>query len=1692
MILKAIGDSKSGLAVGLKWISTFIILVNLFISPRGVVAIAAAAPQKKTHTASSTTTKASTRSQKPVASPSSTQAGFSATGSDKFGPQRKPRRISLKALDLSRVPTEEELKMAGQLGSPLSPSASADPAASTDTAKRKQQEEDNLLFGKAIQKWNQHDYPEAIALFQQHRETYAQSPWAGEAELHMGCAAQFSGSWNEAKSHFEWILGHHAKGSDIYQKAKLRRSVLHIDQGQLQEATNSFTQMLETETDWERRTYAQYWIRELSLFKAHEIALRDCGTRSLAYVLQKKGKTRKANAISQTVAPDERGFSLGELARFARKQGLTATAIRAGRAELKELKTPFIAHYSDQHFVVVTGLGKSGSVKLFDPRLGHGTELTRDQFNEQWSGLALVFAAPPPTVKLATATDLTREMGGCCGQPKYPSDLGPDPDDPPNPCPTPPPRAMPAWKVNRVNMNVVVQDIPMWYDSEIGPNIDIEITYNSQDSLNQLRPFGNKWVFNYASYAMESPGGAPAGSVLIVMPGGRGDTYQPDGIGGYILPAGIFNKLTKLANYTFDLQLVDGTIYHYGVPPQLNGFSSLLLSIEDRNHNFVTVNYNSDGAITAIKDAQNRAWTFTYNGQGLVGRIDDPFGRNATFSYDTNNNLTGQTDMGGLSYGYTYDSNVYLTSIIKPSGTTGFYIEPSGAPNGSNAYPPPGGTMWENYRITVTDPLGFKEEYYYNGYSRYGWYRDKNQYLSPLSPLDSNAPKTRYNYTLVSGQGVTSQIVYADGKTVTYSNFNAARQPQTITDENSHATQLTYNSVGRVLTRADARNVAPANQYVTTYTYATNNVDLTKVTDFFHDAAHPALQIGYDANRNVTSVTDGLGRSTVITRNQYGQPATVTDATNQIRTNSYNALHRLTSVTQNGNTLFSIIPDTKGRPGSVTNTNGYALAYTYDDLNRLLRVIYPDQTYTENQWGCCHLDAQRDRAGNFTTFIYNGINRLVFSYDPKLRITEYTYDPTGNLTKLVDGNHNATQWQYDSRNRVAKKIYADGSFYLYDYDGAGKLWHQTDAKGVVTTYSYDAVNNLTQLSAAGLATIGFTYDSLNRRTQMTDGVGTTTFGYDLASQLTTIDGPWTNDAVALSYDALGRATGRSINNTGSATLLYDNYGRPQTVTNPLGTFTYNYPNVVSTLLASITTTSGPNTSLSYLDAAHDQRLGEIRHQNSASQTISKFDYEYDVLGQITKWTQQAGTAGAQAYDFAYDPVSQLKSAILKDVASGAILKSYSYNYDAGGNRTGEAIDNQVSADTPNNLNQLITRQGGTGTLPIRGTTNEPSSVTVNGQAATTKGDNSFEGSANVVAGNNTVTVAATDANGNTRTNQYNVVVTGSGSKTLVYDANGNLTSDGTRTFEWDPLNRLTAVANGTHRSEFIYNGLSQWVKIVERDNGSITSTKQFMWIPGDIQPAEERDASNAITKRYYPQGMQVGSTNYYYTRDHLGSIRELTDNSGVVQARYDYDPYGRRTKVSGSIDADFGFTGHYFHPPSGLHLALYRAYDVDLGRWISRDPLEEAGGINLYAYCLNNPQKYVDPNGANPLVTTIEGIELGSPAGPVGMVIGGAIGLAIGIGLGLGLDWLLHHNENKGDEQAVDGAGDPCPAKELTPTGETREEPATKRGARGGSNVEEGYTDSQGRPVTRQTVYGPNGEIVHGPHYRPGGFKIPK
>lgn len=122
----------------------------------------------------------------------------------------------------------------------------------------------------------------------------------------------------------------------------------------------------------------------------------------------------------------------------------------------------------------------------------------------------------------------------------------------------------------------------------------------------------------------------------------------------------------------------------------------------------------------------------------------------------------------------------------------------------------------------------------------------------------------------------------------------------------------------------------------------------------------------------------------------------------------------------------------------------------------------------------------------------------------------------------------------------------------------------------------------------------------------------------------------------------------------------------------------------------------------------------------------------------------------------------------------------------------------------------------------------------------------------------------------------------------------------------------------------------------------------------------------SVLKTYTRQGVRdiASGTNQYYTADHLGSVREVWDEGGGgLLARYDYKPYGERILVSGTDVSTKGFTGHDSHAASGLVLTRYRAYDPMAGRWLSPDPLGEAGGMNLYGYVGNDPVNATDPLG---------------------------------------------------------------------------------------------------------------------------------
>ena len=112
--------------------------------------------------------------------------------------------------------------------------------------------------------------------------------------------------------------------------------------------------------------------------------------------------------------------------------------------------------------------------------------------------------------------------------------------------------------------------------------------------------------------------------------------------------------------------------------------------------------------------------------------------------------------------------------------------------------------------------------------------------------------------------------------------------------------------------------------------------------------------------------------------------------------------------------------------------------------------------------------------------------------------------------------------------------------------------------------------------------------------------------------------------------------------------------------------------------------------------------------------------------------------------------------------------------------------------------------------------------------------------------------------------------------------------------------------------------------------------------------------------------------------DHLGSVRDLVDNNGVIREHNVYDSFGRLVREvdynaagqviastdPAAVDTLFGYTGRLFDPHTSLQYNRARWYDAATGRWLNQDPIGfAAGDMNLYRYVGNGPTSATDPSG---------------------------------------------------------------------------------------------------------------------------------
>ena len=164
------------------------------------------------------------------------------------------------------------------------------------------------------------------------------------------------------------------------------------------------------------------------------------------------------------------------------------------------------------------------------------------------------------------------------------------------------------------------------------------------------------------------------------------------------------------------------------------------------------------------------------------------------------------------------------------------------------------------------------------------------------------------------------------------------------------------------------------------------------------------------------------------------------------------------------------------------------------------------------------------------------------------------------------------------------------------------------------------------------------------------------------------------------------------------------------------------------------------------------------------------------------------------------------------------------------------------------------------------------------------------------------------------------------------------------TFVYDGLGRREQKTINGNLTEFLYDGLNP----VQETSGAT--------ILANILPGL------AIDEFLTRTDVVVGVTSSFLT-DALGSPVAVTDNAGVVQTEYTYEPFGKTTPGGASNSSSYQYTGRE-NDGTGLYYYRNRYYHPQLQRFISEDPIEfEGGDSNLFAYVQNAPINYIDPLG---------------------------------------------------------------------------------------------------------------------------------
>jgi RHS repeat-associated protein len=667
----------------------------------------------------------------------------------------------------------------------------------------------------------------------------------------------------------------------------------------------------------------------------------------------------------------------------------------------------------------------------------------------------------------------------------------------------------------------------------------------------------------------------------------------------------------------------------------------------------------------------------------------------------------------------------------------------------------------------------------------------------------------------------------------------------------------------------------------------------------------------------------------------------------------------------------------QGRVISTTSSTGLTTAFMYDGFGRRTGVMDGRTgTSTTHYDAAGRVDYVEDAAQHRTSFAYElstgrkigeinalgKVTRMAYTQRGELWRTwgdvpypvEYGYDAQGRRATMrtyrqalpwndtswpLAATGDVTTWEYDAASGLlSAKRDAAGQAVQYTYEAGGRLktrrWARTvSGSPLVTTYNYQpGSGDLAQVDYSDTTPdVTFAYDRLGRAKQVTDGSGVHTLAYDasslaLGSETRTGLVPATLTYKRSSSGVLGRSTGVQLGSGYDVTYGYDAQGRVGSVGWSVSgqSDSATYTRVAgSELLGGVTYASGLATTYGY-EATRDLKT-QVKNV-AGGVTVSQYDYQYDAVGRRGSVVNSGSAFAMPAYSrWSYNDRNELiesaryEGANVGDVSQPVMGEYRAYGFDAIGNRTGASEAGTMKSYATNALNEYTSAAGAT----------------------------------------------------------------------LTYDVDGNLTNDGARKFTYDAENRLTVVepvtlGNGAVRVRMVYDYLGRRVlKVVEEHDGSAWSQQddvRFVYVGWNV--VEERHTtSGGDTKKSFVWGLDLSQSlggaggiggllaavdeqgsQMAFLCDANGNVGQLVDELGSTVAKYEYDAFGKMLVESGTAAREnpYRFSTKYFEQETGLMYYGFRFYSPTMGRWISRDPVGEAGSIALYGFVGGDPISGID------------------------------------------------------------------------------------------------------------------------------------